>query len=358
MVYGIYMQIRICFVYPWATFGGCERVLINRALAFRQYFPEILIDFYFMHDAGGGQAFRLALKKYGLEDTTSIVTSLDRNYDLVSLIDCPQAIELCENRSQRYIVECHTGYQDNREYLQKLSSSCEQVVVPSLSFKTLIENEFLSLPTSVSLLRNFVPWGIDFFELSQKISLPAWKRKPILFFGRLDRLKDPLSILDAFQILESRRKGEFMLLICGPKNPEINIEKELLMRSLDSISLVLPPVSFTSSRALLNAVADSGGIFVSPSQSESFGLSAAEAISSIIPVALSDIKAHVDLVSGHESMLTYPLGDTEKFAKCIENLFDHYDVARKAVTSVRNSFSTEIFLEDWKKLMKKLGITI
>lgn len=352
------MQIRICFVYPWATFGGCERVLINRALAFKQYFPEMLIDFYFMHDSGGGHAFRLALKKYELEDTTSIVTSLDRNYDLVSLIDCPQAIELCQSRSQRYIVECHTGYKNNREYLHKLPPCCEQVIVPSLSFKTLIENEVLSLPTSVSLLRNFVPWDINSFEFSQKISLPEWKRKPILFFGRLDHLKDPLSILNAFQLLESRRKGEFMLLICGPKTPEIDIEKELLIRSLDNISLVLPPVSFTSSRALLNSIANSGGIFVSPSQNESFGLSAAEALSSNIPVALSDIKAHLDLVSGHESILTYPLGDTEKFSKCIENLFDHYDVVREAVTTIRNTFSTEVFLEDWKKLMEKLGITI
>lgn len=47
------MKIRVCFIYPWATFGGVERVLLNRALAFKRHLPEIMVDFYFLRDAGG-----------------------------------------------------------------------------------------------------------------------------------------------------------------------------------------------------------------------------------------------------------------------------------------------------------------
>ena len=45
-VFQNYMTTKICFTYPWATFGGCERVFINRAIAFT-YFPEVRIDFFF-----------------------------------------------------------------------------------------------------------------------------------------------------------------------------------------------------------------------------------------------------------------------------------------------------------------------
>ena len=42
------MQTRVCFIYPWATFGGVERVLLNRVLAFKHYLPEISVDIYFI----------------------------------------------------------------------------------------------------------------------------------------------------------------------------------------------------------------------------------------------------------------------------------------------------------------------
>ena len=65
------MQTRVCFIYPWATFGGVERVLLNRALAFKHYLPEIMVDFYFLHDSGGlaplAAAMKLSLHRSALQ---------------------------------------------------------------------------------------------------------------------------------------------------------------------------------------------------------------------------------------------------------------------------------------------------
>ena len=352
------MQTRVCFIYPWATFGGVERVLLNRALAFKHYLPEIMVNFYFLHDSGGLAPLAAAMTQYGLNATSSILieSSLDQNYDLAFIIDCPQAIELCVSRSQRYVVECHTFYEENRRYLANLPKTCERIITPSSVFSDLLRNEFPTLPAPVSELRNFVPWDLPSQVISSDNCLPPWPRKPILFFGRLDRLKDPLSLLDAFQLLEHRRKGKFMLLFCGPDSSEINLNKEILKRSLGGLSVVLPPVPFASAGRLLNSVAQSGGLFVSPSKGESFGLSAAEAISMILPVVLSDIKAHVNLVNGYEQIFTYPLGDTKKLVSRIEAVFDDYDNACKAVACVRNAFSAISFIEDWKHLFYELDI--
>lgn len=219
------MRTKVCFVYPWATFGGCERVFINRALAFKQYLPETTVDFYFMQDAGGLSAFSSALKEYQLSGSASLVDSLARDYDLISLVDCPQVIDFCSKKAAPYIIECHTPYKENRKYLSDLPGNCKFIVTPSISFGKLVKSEFPSLVDSVVVLRNFVPWDISLSRANLNIELPAWLRKPILFFARMDKLKDPISLLDAFELLEKRRKNEFMLLFCGPLSPEINIYK-------------------------------------------------------------------------------------------------------------------------------------
>ncbi|WP_200627027.1 glycosyltransferase family 4 protein [Pseudomonas sp. LAM2023] len=352
------MQTRVCFIYPWATFGGVERVLLNRALAFKHYLPEIRVDFYFLHDSGGLAPLAAAMTQYELNanSSVSIMSSFDQDYDLAFIIDCPQAIDLCVRRSQRYVVECHTSYAENRGYLANLPSTCERLITPSSVFSDLIRNEFPALPAPVGELRNFVPWDLPSQGSSLDNCLPRWTKKPILFFGRLDHLKDPLSLLDAFQLLEHRRKGEFMLLFCGPTSPEIDLNKEISKRSLEGLSVVLPPVAFASAGRLLNSVAHAGGIFVSPSKGESFGLSAAEAISSLVPVVLSDIKAHVNLVSGYEQIFTYPLGDTKKLSARIESVFDDYANACDAVARARLTFSAASFIEDWKHLFNELDI--
>ena len=350
------MQVKVCFIYPWATFGGVERVLLNRAMAFKQYLPSVIADFYFLHDSGGLLPLAAAINQYGLECTSSIVHSLERSYDLVFIIDCPQAINFCVQRSQRYVVECHTSYEENRNYIANLPDSCERVITPSVVFSNLIKNEFPKLKARVSELRNFVPWDIQESKSIIESKFPSWTKKPILFFGRLDHLKDPLALLNAFQMLERRRKGEFMLLFCGPISQEIDLPKEISKRSLDSFSVVLPAIPFASAGRLFAAVSRAGGLFVSPSKGESFGLSAAEAISSLVPVVLSDIEAHVNLVRGFEKKLTYSTGDDAQLSIRIETVFDDYDNACEAVAIARNLFSATSFIDDWKLLFKELEI--
>ena len=88
------MQTRVCFIYPWATFGGVERVLLNRVLAFKHYLPEMSVDFYFLHDSGGLAPLKAAIDSiWAQRNYINLVSSIDRDYDLVFIIDCPQAID-------------------------------------------------------------------------------------------------------------------------------------------------------------------------------------------------------------------------------------------------------------------------
>lgn len=121
------MPIKACFVYPWATFGGIERVLLNRAIAFKSLADNrVEMDVCFLRNAGALKAFEQAITAYKLEKQVRIVASLDgRQYDVISLIDCPQAFFLCKTRNLSYVVECHTTYPEGRAYLKKLDSRCK-----------------------------------------------------------------------------------------------------------------------------------------------------------------------------------------------------------------------------------------
>lgn len=349
------MQTRICFIYPWATVGGVERVLLNRSLAFKKYLPEIKIDLLFLQEYLGQRPLEKALNYYELTDTATIINSLDQDYDLVSVIDCQQGIDLCEEKQQRFIVECHTSYIENRSYLEQLPEQCELVVTPSADFTNSIKEEIPPNIESIELC-NFVPWDINDDNNLLANCLPNWQRKPILFLGRLDVLKDPLSLLDAFQILDNQRPGEYMLLFCGPRATSIDFDGEIARRSLEHLCVVLPAVAFNSTDLLLHSVAKAGGIYVSPSKAESFGLAAAEAIAALLPVVLSDIEAHQKLVYGFEQALTYRLNNTMQLAKRIESVFDNYQAIQKNMKTIRNKFSAKEFISDWHNLMNKLNI--
>lgn len=349
------MTTKICFAYPWATFGGCERVFINRAIAFKKYFPEVRIDFFFLSDGGGLKSFKAALHRYGLDQVASVVTSVDNSCELISLVDCPQLFSELDSAGQQYIVECHTPYVENRQYLSNLSKNCKAVAAPSSRFCDLIRSEFPLLSVPVVGLTNFVPWDVKEYHPRDDIILPKWTRKPILFFGRMDKLKDPVSLLDAFQLIERRRRGEFLLVLCGPKSIEINIEAEIANRGLGGIVVVLPPIPFHAASSLMDAVRRAGGIFVSPSRGESYGLSAAEAISSLLPSLLSDVDAHVDLICDAGDLFTYPLGDTDSLANRIEYLIDNNSsVQDDFFRRLRNKFSAEQFIKDWGKLLNEV----
>lgn len=349
------MSTNICFIYPWATFGGCERVLLNRVMAFKAYLPDIHIDFLFLHDGGGLKAFQAALGSYGLTDIAKTVSALESQYDLISLIDCPQYLEKLKSSRQKYIVECHTAYPENRKYLAQLGRNSVRIVTPSHHFSSLVMNEFGFSKDRVFVLRNFVPWDIPQAHALPEITLPAWRPKPVLFFGRLDSLKDPVSLLDAFCILEKQCKGEFMLLFCGPQSTEIDITKEISARKLIGSIVQLPPVPFISASALMQAVSVREGIFVSPSRGESFGLSAAEAICALLPVALSDIDAHKILVGQYHDLFTYSQGSANSLARQIRYLADYRKESVKVLLELRQNFSAETFLQDWHYLIENSG---
>jgi len=89
---------------------------------------------------------------------------------------------------------------------------------------------------------------------------------------------------------------------------------------------------------------------VSSSKGESFGLSAAEAMTAGLPVILSDIPPHAALV-GHRSRFLYPLGDVRELARKMAAATEQYDDMAAECLELSREFSEEAFLADWEGVL-------
>jgi glycosyltransferase involved in cell wall biosynthesis len=115
---------------------------------------------------------------------------------------------------------------------------------------------------------------------------------------------------------------------------------------LRGLVAVLPPVPFENSHALMQMLRRKKAVFVSTSKGESFGLSAAEAMTAGLPVILSDIPPHAALVSNRAKFL-YPLGNARELARKMAAFEEQYDELSSECSELSRGFSEEVFWDDW-----------
>lgn len=348
------MHAKIAYVYQWATFGGVERVLINRAEAFRQYRIPVKLFIYFYADAGGLTALKTYIKRHKLDEFIEVVHEFHPNqYDIVFSIDTPQLLTEHYDLTNRVIFECHTPYINNRQYLLTLPPTLRALVVPSKTFRDRISSEAPSFSDKLFVLRNFVPW--DIHQENTELELPKWARRPIVYLGRVDILKNVIELLDGFVYFQKNYGNDLILVIAGPVSPDVNLEQELKMRGLTGRSVWIPPIGFDQVPRFLNAMRKKSAVFVSCSRGESFGLSVAEAISITLPVLISDIPEHLKLVCNDPDCI-YRLGNPESLAHNLFVLINKYEEKSKAMVEYRKKFSAYSFIEDWRILSSEIGI--
>jgi len=347
------MSLKVCFVYQWATYGGVERVFLNRAHAFEAIGEDVLIDVYYGADGGGLAAFVRAIQASGLERRICVVREFDQNrYDVVFVIDSPDMLPANISGKARWVVECHTPYRTNRAYLDALPRHVVEIAVPSATFAQTLAAERPAFANRIRVLRNCVSLSSD----EQPPKLPAWRKRPLLYFGRLDELKNPQGFLDLLRELERHRPGKYFGAVVGPEVPGYDFNTRVERAGLHGMILRMPPLQFLRTSVFLQAWHQRGGLMVSPSRGESFGLAAAEAIAAGLPVLLSDLPEHSELMGGDIDHL-YDPDDPVAGADRIEKMVSRYDECSMLMKRRAIKFGNEAFSGDWKALIGDLGFT-
>jgi N-acetyl-alpha-D-glucosaminyl L-malate synthase BshA len=125
-------------------------------------------------------------------------------------------------------------------------------------------------------------------------------------------------VQDCIRILAEVRKSVNARLVFVGDGPERS-DAERLCRELDVVDHVL----FLGKQSGLPELLSSADIFLLPSQQESFGLSALEAMSCSVPVVATNIGGIPEVVRHDETGFVAELGDVHRMAKYCLDLLNH-----------------------------------
>jgi glycosyltransferase involved in cell wall biosynthesis len=343
----------ILAIYQFCSFGGVERVLLNRAIAFREYKLQVNISVGYLQDFGAMDSFKRYIQTHHLDQfinpfLISDFTTINLNkYDLILVIDTPQILDNTF-RANNLFIECHTSYKDNRQYLQNIPSHVMGILVPSSSFASLLKSEFPGIK-DIFVLPNPIPE-----EFSGTNSTPRiFGNRPLTYLSRIDALKNFYEAVQIFNSIQDR--SDIFQIIVGQGETPNKIISFLGQNHLLGNTLIREKIDFENIPSLISLVKHHKGVFLSPSKGESFGLSAAEFIFGGVPVLLSDIPAHQELVD-HDKRFLYPLGNINSAKLKLTNILDDWDNLSLVISSFGTKFINSLFIKSWINFLENYGL--
>lgn len=296
--------MKILFIDLYAVLGGVTMQLLNR---FRSLSPSIECHFSFLYDYGATKLFENYKHVYILNGRDSLAKLVEKyNYDIISIIDANIVYKwLSSIQYNGFIInEVHTTYPSNLNNLKKLKENpkMDLIVTPSDYMKNIIENEYGfkgRIPVEV------IPNCLDFSKFKYKASKKVEKTCKILWVGRLDSHKRYEDFLRICENLEHKYKGyNFEYIIVGGCNASELVIDNLLKKSieygiLDKLTWY-SAIDYFDMYKIYSMVKDSGGIYVSTSSNESFGMTVLEAMSIGIPVVVPNVGALSEIICKNE----------------------------------------------------------
>jgi glycosyltransferase involved in cell wall biosynthesis len=192
--------------------------------------------------------------------------------------------------------------------------------------------------------------GVDIdVELIAKNIGDEGKVKNILFLSRLDKAKDPITLLQAISLLVNKyQRQDFRLLIAGEGEYMAEAQHYVLENHLDKYVDFL---GWIEDKHKIYAQAD---IFCVPSIFEAFGLVFAEAGLHQLPTVATTVEGIPEVViDGETGILVEPkncVALAEKLNFLLDNPAERVRLGKNAKSHVIRHFSRKRMVADYKKL--------
>ncbi|WP_162197450.1 glycosyltransferase family 4 protein [Methanosarcina sp. 2.H.A.1B.4] len=343
--------------------GGVEVILKNRLEVIAENHSDISADILFFNDYGGKKLFSDKFEKnvYIIKDPLRIRQFvIEGKYDFVISIDTPEIFEYITDNSVKFILEVHTNYKENRNYLSSIVSGKQKpiaITVPSNYFKDIISQE-IGNEIPIYVFPNFI--NNSFIELYNSIDvINESDKKYIGWIGRLDSLKNWSEFIDIGQKL-AKERDDVIFLIVGGMTADESI-KNSFFKALNKKSL-LPSTKwipfYSPIQAIYKTIAQSNGCYVSTSRGESFGMTVVESMACRCPVVCSNIDAFKEITDSGKSGLLYDLGDIDSAVSQINLLLDNQrvreDIINNSYQSLFERYDPSKIIFDWISLLHNL----
>jgi len=311
--------MKVLFIYKFLTTGGVEAVL--RARLDGMIASGVEGYAWFLEQIDGGAIFQGSAMVPYVGDLTRLAGHLrDNHYDVISVIDTPEVFSQLEQlpRSTMIVIEAHTPYLENLEYLRSLDGlPIASIIVPS-RFQASLVNKRLKKKIPVEVVPN--PLGTSF--TSEPIDFEPKPPTPILaWIGRLDSLKNWRLAIKTASILK-QSDMRFELWVAGrlvePATSRRLYQSAKRAGILDRLRWFenFPHVWI---HRWLDAVRESGGVVLATSKGESFGMSVAEAMARRCPVVVPAEPPFNEFINHDVEGKLFRHGSAKKAAVEVEN---------------------------------------
>lgn len=280
--------MKVLFLYKFLTLGGVEAVLRARLDGLSR--SGIEAHAWFLYDLGGRSIFD------GREGRVHVGTveeclrfAREQGFALLSSIDTEEILPGFDGASglPGLVFECHSAYLENIEYLRDLAAARPAAVfTPSEAHRRTVR-ERVGEGVEVRVVPN--PLRREFVE--EPVPFPAPPDRPVAaWIGRLDALKNWEGFVEVLADLGRRGtevEGWIIGKPVGTEGPEKLLERARAERVLPRLRW-FGALPYGRIPLILDAVRDSGGVVVSTSRGESFGLTVAEAMARGCAVVVPD----------------------------------------------------------------------
>ena len=195
-----------------------------------------------------------------------------------------------------------------------------------------------------------VPLGVSLPAPNDGVSrLPAFEgRRLVTFLGRLTVKKRPVLLVEGFSRVAQAHEDAHLVL-AGPDDEQLGSVAVARANELgisDRVSVLGPLDRADAWRLLARSAA-----FVLPSADENFGVAAAEAMASGVPVVVTDRVALHGAVSRHEAGLVVESASAESLGVAIGRILANRDEAASMGANGRKLARSEF---DWSTVAQRL----
>jgi glycogen synthase len=274
-----------------------------------------------------------------------------QNFDLLHAHDWitfPAAIRNRQKKNIPYIAHIHatevdrTGGSPSEEIFTREREGmekAEKIITVSKYTKTILEKYYGINGEKISVIHN----GVENIPEGFMRSRPSFKnKKTALFLGRLTIQKGPDWLIKiAKRVLEYRKDVEFILGGTGEMMP--NLINEIVSNGLTNNVFCL---GFLNAQDREKAF-ENADVYVMPSVSEPFGLTAVEAAQRGVPVIMSKQSGAAEVLT---NSLVADFWDTEKMANLILASFEYPELSNMLSQKGRG----EISCLTWQKQAEKV----
>lgn len=328
-------MIKVLFAYEYLTHGGVETVILTRLRRLAGYGAEPWAWFL---NSGDGAGLFAGMDPQVMLGNQPFTEGLFENgfFDLVCVFDSPRILSRLENTHAKVVVECHSPYNENLEYLRSLrSNQVLGILVPSQYQHRMVASRLVE-PIPVEVIPNalsprFLPEPQPFH--------PRPPRPIIAWIGRLDSLKNWTGLLRIASKLVDKGVNAEVWVIGGFPG---DIEGNPLFRQAKATSLLgrlrwFQRFPHEHMPRLLDAVRASGGLVLSTSLGESFGMAVAEAMARGVAVVVPDLPPFGEFIVHEESGVIVDIQDEQEVVGVLSRLVSDAATRDRLGTSARRA---------------------